>query len=70
MNWDKLAVGMGCKCCLYSTMQLYSFILFYFSLNWYQNQPLHLWGLSTAEACAGGSHVSEELLRDKGVQNA
>lgn len=46
------------------------FFFFYFSLNWYQNQPLHLWGLSTAEACAGGSHVSEELLRDKGVQNA
>lgn len=45
-------------------------VFFYFSLNWYQNQPLHLWGLSTAEACAGGSHVSEEQLRDKGVQNA
>lgn len=62
-GWAVSAVSTArCNCIL--------FFLFYFSLNWYQNQPLHLWGLSTAEACAGGSHISEELLRDKGVQNA
>lgn len=45
-------------------------VLFYFSVSWYQNKPLLLWGLSTVEASAGGSDISEELLRDKGVQNA